>query len=89
MSAKYYPFKPNFAASPGEILEDHLEMKNVSHEDAAQRLGMTLVELRRLLKGETELTADLATRLEKAFDVPTSLWLNAERNYREWLARKN
>lgn len=89
LSAKYYPFKPNFAVAPGEILEDHLEMKNVSHEDAARRLGMTARELRRLIKGETELTADLATRLEKAFDVPAFLWLNAERNYREWLARKN
>lgn len=52
---------------------------------AAQALGVTRQALNNLVNGHAAVTADMAVRLEKAFGIPASDWL--ERQMRFDLAR--
>ena len=75
------PYNPNYAVSPCEILQEHLEQRGLSRARAARRMGISVYELGRILDGITPITDDLAATLEQAFDVPASFWINAQRNY--------
>ena len=77
----YAPYNPNYAVSPCEILQEHLEQRGLSRARAARRMGISVYELGRILDGITPITDDLAATLEQAFDVPASFWINAQRNY--------
>ena len=81
----YAPYNPNYAVSPGEILQDHLEQHGLSRAGAARRMGVSVYEIGRILDGITPITDDLAATLEQSFDVPASLWINAEKNHQRHL----
>ena len=82
---RYYPVKPNYCASPGEILQDALEQRGISQARAARMIGISVYELRKILEGETPLSDEIAESLERTLGVPASLWKNAEINYRSFL----
>ena len=78
---KYYPFEPNYVVPPGEILLDALEMRGISQARFARSIGVSTNTMSRLIRGESAMTSDMALRIERALDIPASLWLNAETNY--------
>ncbi|MBP5621322.1 MAG: HigA family addiction module antidote protein, partial [Thermoguttaceae bacterium] len=78
---QYYALEPNYAVPPGEILADALEMRGISQARFARSIGVSTNTMSRLIRGESALTSDMALRIERALDIPASLWLNAEANY--------
>lgn len=78
---KYYPLEPNYAVPPGEILLDALEMRGISQARFASLIGVSTNTMSRLVRGESAMTSDMALRIERALDIPASLWMNAETNY--------
>ncbi len=80
-------FNPNYAVPPGETLQETIEVLGMTQSDLAQRMGRPVKTINEIIKGKAAITADTALQLEKVLRVPASFWNNAERNYREALAR--
>lgn len=76
---------------PGETLrEDVLPALGLSVTEAAQQLGVSRVQLSRVLNGRASITPELALRLE-AWLTPehggrAELWLGQQMNYDLWQA---
>src|SRR5437867_4321816 len=80
-------FKPNYAVPPGETLLETIESLGMTQAELALRMGRPLKTINEIIKGKAAITADTALQLEKVLRIPASFWNNAERNYREALAR--
>jgi addiction module HigA family antidote len=75
---------------PGEILrEDVLPELGVSVSEAARQLGVSRVQLSRVLHGRVPLSTGLALRLEQWLSGPTAdVWLRMQIAHDLWLARQ-
>lgn len=66
-------------AHPGELIEqDILPHFGLTVSAAAERLRITRPNLTRVLKGQAELSAELAAKIEAAFGVDPLLLLNMQ-----------
>lgn len=80
-------FKPNYAVPPGTTLMETIEALGMSQAELAQRMGRPVKTINEIVNGKAAITPETALQLEKVVGVPASFWNNAERNYREILAR--
>lgn len=69
-------------------LADTLEEKGMTQTDLAQRLGMSRKHVNEIIQGKSPISADTALKLETVLGTPAAFWLNLDRNYQEFLARK-
>jgi len=76
---------------PGEILrEDVLPELGFSVSEAARQLGVSRVQLSRVLHGHVPMSPDLALRLEQWLSGPTAdVWLRMQITHDLWRARQN
>lgn len=80
-------YTPDYAVTPGEVLEHELEIRGMSQQELANRTGLTPKHLIAILKAKASITPDTAIKFERALGMPCDYWLNLEANYREVLAR--
>ncbi|WP_147328125.1 MULTISPECIES: HigA family addiction module antitoxin [unclassified Duganella] len=74
---------------PGEYLFlSYVEPYKISHEELADRLGLPLQVVEGLLAEEIELTAEMAVRLELAFDRSAMSWMDMQAAHDVMQARK-
>ena len=70
------------AIHPGEILqEEFLEPMGITPEQLAQDIGITLIRIEELLHGKGKITANIALRLGRYFDIAPQFWLNLQDHY--------
>ncbi|HRZ43767.1 MAG TPA: HigA family addiction module antitoxin [Candidatus Paceibacterota bacterium] len=79
--------EPNYAVPPGATLLETIESLGMSQAELASRMGRPLKTINEIVKGKAAITPETALELEKVLGAPASFWNNAERNYRETLAR--
>lgn len=74
---------------PGETLrEDVLPELGLTVSEAARQLGVSRVQLSRVLHGRAPISPDLALRLEQWLNGPTAdIWLRMQIAYDLWQAR--
>jgi hypothetical protein len=65
-------YNPDYHVHPGEILKEHLEARNITHDEFIQ-----------LTASKEDITKPIARQLEEALGVSASLWLNLQRNYND------
>jgi addiction module HigA family antidote len=82
-------YAPDFISPPGETLAEILEERNMSQSELAQRMGRPKKTINEIIKGKAEITIDTALQIELVLGTPASFWMERERLYREYLARKN
>ena len=83
-----YKHSENYIASPpGVILQDILKDHEITYEEAASMIGVPDEFFYDLIEGDASLTSDIAERLEMAFGVPTSFWINFESLYQRDLKK--
>ncbi len=82
-------YAPDFISPPGETLAEILEERNMSQSELAQRIGRPKKTINEIIKGKAEITIDTALQIELVLGTPASFWIERERLYREYLARKN
>ena len=80
-------YHPDYAVSPGEVLSDELEFRQMSHRELANQCGMTIDDIAALIDGRSIVTEETAHQLERAFGMPAQLWLNLESLFQERSAR--
>nr|WP_203225350.1 HigA family addiction module antitoxin [Ectothiorhodospira haloalkaliphila] len=74
---------------PGEILrEDVIEALGLTVSDAAKRLGLTRVQLSRVLNERAGISPDLAVRLERAGISTARQWMALQSSYKLWQAEQ-
>lgn len=81
------PYTPDYAVSPGDVLDEHCEAAGLTQAELAQRLGFSPKHVNRLLAGLEPVTPETALKLEAVFGLPARVWLALEARYREHLAR--
>ncbi|MCA2642942.1 MULTISPECIES: HigA family addiction module antitoxin [unclassified Microcystis] len=82
-------YAPDFISPPGETLAEILEERNMSQSELAQRMGRPRKTINEIRKGKAEITSDTALQIELVLGTPARFWIERERLYREYLARKN
>lgn len=78
-----YPFEPDYRVPPGETLKELMDLRSYTELDVAVALGMSPVELRRMVEGASPVTPEVAEGLEEITGLPAQMWLNLEANYRK------
>ena len=74
---------------PGEVLKDGVFTDSgLTVTDAARQLGVSRVQLSRLLNGRAALTADMSLRLAEWLGGSAESWLRMQADFDLWQARK-
>jgi HTH-type transcriptional regulator / antitoxin HigA len=81
-------YTPDRVAPPGDTLQEVLDDRDMSQVELADRTGRSKKMINEIIKGKAPITADTAIQLERVLGVPATFWSNLERNYQDWLARK-
>ena len=74
---------------PGEILADELEEINLDVSQLATRVNISENELEQILKGQGNITGDIALKLGGFFNTGAELWMNLQKAYELDVAREN
>ena len=71
------------ATPPGATISEQLTNQGMNHTEFAQRLGMSQMQVNKLINGEVQLTPEIALKIEEVLGVPAKFWNNLEAIYRE------
>jgi len=72
-------------AHPGEVLREYLP-SDLTVTEAAHRLGVSRVQLSRLLNGRAAMSADMALRVALLTSTSAESWLNNQVQWDLWQA---
>lgn len=72
---------------PSATILEQLKDRNMTQKQLGSFLELSDEKMSLLMKGELELTQDVADQLEDALGIPSSLWLNLEGMYRDKLKK--
>jgi len=75
-------------SSPGEILKFYLDESELSQVEFAEHLGWTTTRLNQIIKNKRAITPETALCLADAFGTSPELWLNIQRGWDLYHARK-
>ncbi len=81
-------YTPTEVTPPGETLRELLEERGVSQAELAARMGRPKKTVSEIINGKAAITPETALQLELVLGVPAPFWNARERDYREYLARK-
>ena len=74
---------------PGEFIkETYIEPLNISLRKVALDLDVAPSTFSRLIKGESDLTPEMALKLSKAFGRTAESWMQMQTNYELWKAKQ-
>lgn len=73
--------KPSIVFSPGEILLEELETRNLSQSDFAEILGRPLKMVNEIIKGKKTITPESANDFAAALGTSPELWLGLQADY--------
>ena len=72
-------FNPDYTCTVGEILkEEYLDAHNLSVEEFASRIRITVNLANKILNGEEPINLNLAARLGKLFNTTGDYWMNIQ-----------
>ena len=75
---------------PGVFLDEEILPKvSLNKTEIAEKLGISRQTLYDILKGNAQVTPEMAVRFGKMFGNGPLLWINMQRNYDLWHAERN
>jgi len=80
-------YRPDYAVSPGEVLEFELDMRGMKQQELAKRTGLTPKHIGAIVNAKSSITPETAIKLERAIGMPAQYWMNLEAQYQVVLAR--
>ncbi len=81
-------FRPDYAVPPGWMLEERLEVQEISHAEFARRCGRSPKLISEIIAGKAPLEPETALQFEKVLGIDASIWLGIESDYQLHRARK-
>ena len=79
--SNYMEYNDKIAFHPGYYIKEIVEEKGLTQEDFAKRLGTTPKDLSLLIRGEQNLSSDIAMKLSRMTGTSVSYWLNLQQAY--------
>ena len=84
--SNYIKYNDEVAFHPGYYLKEIVEDSGLTQEDFARRLGTTPKNLSILIRGDQNLSIDIAGKLSRMLGTTIAYWLNLQQAYDEKLA---
>ena len=84
--SNYKEYNDKIAFHPGYYLKEIVDDSGLTQEDFAKRLGTTPKNLSLLLRGEQDLSIDIATKVSRLLGTSVAFWLNLQQAYNEKIA---
>ncbi len=81
-------YLPDRVSPPGETLQEVLADREMSQAELAERTGRPKKTINEIVQGKAGISPKTALQFERVLGIPASFWNNLERNYRDYLARK-
>jgi len=85
---KHNEYFPRSVHHPCVTLLEKLEELGMSNSEFAIKTGYTEKIIFAILKGESQVTPEIAIQFEKVLKIPAHFWLNNQRMYDEFVASK-
>lgn len=82
-------FAPDYAVSPGQVLQERLEVLGLSQAGFARRCGRTPKLISEIIAGKAPVETETAIQFERVTGLHASIWLGIESDYRLLLARQS
>ena len=82
-------YVPQIHFHPGETLSEKLEEMGINSDEFAALTGKPQKAILAILNGKSPVTHDMAVQFESVTQIPVRFWLNNQRHYDEFMARKN
>ena len=74
---------------PGEFIREvYLELLGISYRTVAAKLKVAPSTFNRLIKGQSNISSEMALRLSKTLGRTPESWLIMQNNYNLWQARQ-
>jgi HTH-type transcriptional regulator / antitoxin HigA len=87
MATRTFHEPRDWTVSPGELLAEILEEREISQSELARRMGRPTKTINEIVNGKAAVTPQTAIQLERVLGTSASFWVNAEAAYRHDLAR--
>ena len=81
MATKLQVISPDLLVHPGETIEEIISDRGISQKELAMRTGYTEKHISTVIHGQKGISAEFATRLQYALDIPASFFRNLQTNY--------
>ncbi len=78
----------DLAIPPGETLAEELEVRGMTHEELAARMGCSPQVIDEIVRAERAITPEIASALGKALGGSSQFWTNLEADYQMTLAQQ-
>lgn len=88
MASKSHSYTPDYAVSPGAVLAEILDAREMSHAAFASRCGRSAKLISEIIAGKAPLEPETALQFERVLGISASIWLNLEANFQLFAARK-
>ena len=88
MATVTYSNEPDYAVSPGQVLEEHLDAREMSHAEFARRCGRSAKLISDIISGKAPVEPRTALQFEKVLGMDASVWLGIESDYQLHQARE-
>ena len=82
MASEKHQFRPDYAVSPGWVLEERLEAYGISHAEFARRCDRSPKLISEIIAGKAPIVPQTAFQFELVLGVDASIWLGIEADYR-------
>lgn len=82
MASEKHQYRPDYAVSPGWVLEERLEVYGISHAEFARRCDRSPKLISEIIAGKAPIVPQTAFQFEMVLGVDASIWLGLEADYR-------
>ena len=79
--------KTYIAIPPGATIKEQISDRKMTQKELAARRDMSENHISHFIKGDSQLTPDVALKLEMVLGLPARFWNNLESEYRETLLK--
>lgn len=87
-ASQRYTYTPDYAAPPGDLIQEYLEQLGISARELGRRCGRSGKLMAEIMAGKAPVEPETALRLERVLDVHASIWINLEAAYQLHQARE-
>lgn len=73
---------------PGEHLKDEMKARGITQTELSDKLNVSKTEVNLMLNGHSNITPNLAMKLEEALGIEAQFWMNLQNKYDTDLLKK-